>query len=213
MYGPVRERGTRAESLLSHAACFLEAHEVALTRPLADFVLRPISIGLSGTARGIALRLRSRQSPGLLRAQPNAGFARSASLRNTAVCSTASPTRSTRPGREARAWCRLRGSPDSGNLRTFRLLAARMARLQGYVPVAPDVLRTYPWVADHLLARHVCVIGGETCGTATGRSDRVGAHATQRRKPSSSCRPVIRPPAGSRGRGPLTGWIRWELLQ
>ena len=57
------------------------------------------------------------------------------------------------------------GEPDSG-LRTFRMLAARMARLQGYVPIAPAVLRTHPWVADHLLARHVCVIGGETCGTA-----------------------------------------------
>ncbi len=55
------------------------------------------------------------------------------------------------------------GEPDSG-LRTFRMLAARMARLQGYVPIAPVVLRTHPWVADHLLARHVCVMGGETCG-------------------------------------------------
>ena len=55
------------------------------------------------------------------------------------------------------------GETDSG-LRTFRLVAARMARLQGYVPIAPAVLRTHPWIADHLLARHVCVIGEETCG-------------------------------------------------
>ncbi len=218
-YGPVRERGTRAESLLSHAASFLEAHEVALTRPLADFVLRPISIGSSGTARGTALRLRPRYARGSaqdaalrLRSRQAPGSAQGIaerrirplgiSLQHRRVFdSIADALDAARPGG---AWLvSIAGEPDSG-LRTFRLLAARMARLQGYVPIAPDVLRTLP------VGRQPSV--GASClrdwrgkvRHGTGRSDRVRAHATQRRKPSSSCRPVIRPPAGSRGRGTRT---------
>src|SRR5687768_9272294 len=55
-HGPVRAGGARAESLLTHAAAFLEAHEVPLTRPLADFVLRPISSGPFDSAQARGMR-------------------------------------------------------------------------------------------------------------------------------------------------------------
>ena len=203
-----RERGARAESLLTHAACFLEAHEVALTRPLADFVLRPISIGSSGTA----LRLRSRRSLAPHRARPNAGFARSASCCNAAVCSTSLPTRSMRPGREARVSVSIAGEPDSG-LRTFRL--------RGRADGTPSGIR-----AD---------CAGRPPDPPVGRGPSAGAsrlrdwrgtvrrqHRTQRSRPCSRVSapraPVVMSFCHSAARWiartrRMYGWIRWELLR
>jgi DNA-binding NtrC family response regulator/tetratricopeptide (TPR) repeat protein len=146
-HGPVRAGGARGASLLAHAAGFLEAHEVALTRPLADFVLRPISSkpALSGV-EGPARRLR----PLGIVLQRRRVFDVLADALDAA-----------RPGGACAV--SIAGETDSG-LRTFRLVAARMARLQGYVPIAPVVLWTHPWIADCLLARHVCVIGEESRG-------------------------------------------------
>jgi DNA-binding NtrC family response regulator/tetratricopeptide (TPR) repeat protein len=117
---------------------------VALPGPVAGLVLRPIS---TRSAQGIAApRLRP------------LGIA----LQHRRVFdSIADALDAARPG--GACLVSIAGEPDSG-LRTFRLMAARMARLQGYVPVAPAVLRKHAWLADHLLARHVCVIGGEPCG-------------------------------------------------
>ena len=138
---------------------------MALTRPLADFVLRPISIGSSGRPFDSAhASLRLRSGHGLDPLTPASLASRHPLLQHRRVFdSIADALDAARPA--GACLVSIAGEPDSG-LRTFRMLAARMARLQGYVPIAPDVLRSHPWVADHLLARHVCVIGEETCGTA-----------------------------------------------
>ena len=49
------------------------------------------------------------------------------------------------------------GGRGSG-LRTARLLAARIARLAGFVPVASAVLVRLPWLRERLAGRHVCIL-------------------------------------------------------
>ena len=51
----------------------------------------------------------------------------------------------------------VRGPAGSG-LRTLWMLAARMARLEGFVPLAVPVLERRPWLADALVARHVALL-------------------------------------------------------
>ena len=163
-YGPVRERGTRAESLLSHAACFLEAHEVALTRPLADFVLRPISIGSSGTARGTPFDSAHARPLAPLRARRTPDSPARHRLCNAAVCST-----HRRRARRGPAGRRVPGVDCGGaGLGSAHVPAAGRAdgTASGIRADCAGRPADHPWVADHLLARHVCVIGGETCGTA-----------------------------------------------
>jgi tetratricopeptide (TPR) repeat protein len=148
-HGPVRAGGARAESLLTHAGGFLQANDVTLTRPLADFVLRPIANGPFGPDR-------ERRTPGL---RPLGVV-----LQRRRVCDVlADALDAARPA--GACALSIAGEPESG-LRTFRLVAARMARLQGYVPVAPILLWTQPWIAEHLIARHVCVVGEESGGGA-----------------------------------------------
>jgi DNA-binding NtrC family response regulator/tetratricopeptide (TPR) repeat protein len=52
--------------------------------------------------------------------------------------------------------------PDQSGLRTLRVLAARAARLQGYVPVTPRALHIRSWVVRYVAERHVCVLVGES---------------------------------------------------
>ena len=49
------------------------------------------------------------------------------------------------------------GGRGSG-LRTTRLLAARTARLAGFVPVASSVLIRLPWLRERLAGRHLCIL-------------------------------------------------------
>jgi DNA-binding NtrC family response regulator/tetratricopeptide (TPR) repeat protein len=169
-HGPVRAGGARAESLLTHAARFLEAHQVALTRPLADFVMRPISSRPFDFAQDRPFDFAQDRPFDFAQGRPfdriQAGPARRRPLgivlqRRRVFDVLADALDAARPGGACSV--SIAGETDSG-LRTFRLVAARMARLQGYVPIAPVVLCAHPWIADHLLARHVCVIGEETCG-------------------------------------------------
>ena len=166
-HGSVRA-GAHGASLLTHAARFLHAQAVALTRPLADFVLRPVSSGAPGHAarrsRPLGIVLQRRHVFDVLADALDAA-------RPGGACSVS-----------------IAGETDSG-LRTLRLVAARMARLQGYVPIAPVVLWTHPWIADHLLARHVCVIGEETCGGTA--QDAAIASVLTRLSAASSRRHVV----------------------
>jgi transcriptional regulator with AAA-type ATPase domain/tetratricopeptide (TPR) repeat protein len=132
--GPVHTTPTAAATLLAHAIRFLEAYGVDLPRPLADYVLRPVT---AGTIRSVA--------PVGVFLQPRAVFETIAdSLEAQGPGGTCAIT--------------IAGPPGSG-LRTLRLATARAARLQGYAPVSPGALRRLPWIADRLLNRHMCVIG------------------------------------------------------
>ena len=134
-----RASGVSAERLLAHAARFLGAQDLHLERPLADFVLRPVSCGPPARVRPIGLLL-----------QPRAAF----TVISDALDSAGPP---------GAAVVSIEGTSDSG-LRTLRLGAARAARLQGYVAVAPGVLHAFPWLAEILIGRHVCIIADEPPG-------------------------------------------------
>ena len=135
-HGPLRAGGGAAERLLAHAVRFLRANEIALERPLADFVLRPVDGGPAVRLRPVGVVLQRR---GVFDAIADALDA----ARPGGACALS-----------------IEGNRYSG-LRTLRLAAARTARLQGYVPIAPLVLRAYPWLADRITGRHVCVVGEE----------------------------------------------------
>ena len=145
-HGTVRADGASAEALLTHATTFLQAHGIALTRPLADFVLRGVSAGSS--------RPRSDK-------RSEAGKTRPLGIvlqRRAAFDAIGDALDGAQPG--GACVVSITGEASSG-LRTLRLVAARIARLKGYVPVAPLVLHTHPWIVERLLARHVCVIGDD----------------------------------------------------
>ena len=135
-HGSLRARGGSAGRLLAHAVRFLHAHDISLERPIADFVLRPIEHGPSTRLRPVGIVLQ----------------------RRAVFDAVADALDATRP----RGVCAvsIEGGRQSG-LRTLRVVAARVARLHGYVPIAPGVLRAYPSLAEHIAARHVCVIGEE----------------------------------------------------
>jgi DNA-binding NtrC family response regulator/tetratricopeptide (TPR) repeat protein len=144
--GAVRAGGASAEVLLTHAVAFLRAHGIALARPLADFALRSVS-ACSSRRRSDERRGAGKIRPLGVVLQPRAALDAIADALD-----------------DARPWgacaVSITGEGSSG-LRTLRLAAARAARLKGYVPVAPVVLHTHPWIVEHLLARHVCVIGND----------------------------------------------------
>jgi DNA-binding NtrC family response regulator/tetratricopeptide (TPR) repeat protein len=148
-HGPVRAGGAAAEVLLTHATGFLEAQEVTMPGSLADFVLRPVADLSFGSAQDKPFdsaqgRPMRRRLLGIVL------------QRRRVFDAIADALDAARPGGACAV--SVAGETASG-LRTLRLIAARMARLQGYVPVAPVVLSAHPWIVDDLLARHVCVIG------------------------------------------------------
>jgi DNA-binding NtrC family response regulator/tetratricopeptide (TPR) repeat protein len=74
------------------------------------------------------------------------------------------------------------GEPQCG-LATLRLGAARTARLAGYVPVAPRVLRAHPVLATTLAHRHVCLLTGDESEDEETIADvlsRLGSSSTRR---------------------------------
>ena len=135
-HGSLRVGGRSAGRLLAHAVRFLRAHDVSLERPLADFVLRPIEHGPATRLRPVGIVLQRRA---VFDAVADALEA----MRPRGVCAVS-----------------IEGGRQSG-LRTLRVAAARAARLHGYVPIAPAVLRAFPSLAEEIAARHVCVIGEE----------------------------------------------------
>ena len=130
---PVACAGGAAEQLLAHAVRFLRANDIVLERPLAEFGLRSIETGLSTRSRPVGVVLQ----------------------RRTVYDEVAEALDAGGPG--GTCFVSIEGEWSSG-LRTLRLVAARAARLKGYVPVSPLVLRALPSILSHITGRHLCVI-------------------------------------------------------
>jgi DNA-binding NtrC family response regulator/tetratricopeptide (TPR) repeat protein len=122
-----------AARLAAHARRFLFAHDVPTDAAFEAFALR--SIGCAAPLRfqpiGVVLQRR-------------AVYTAIADALDTA-----------RPG--GTCTIAIEGAPHSG-LRTARIVAARAARLNGYLPIALDMLRPYPWAVERMAGRHVCVL-------------------------------------------------------
>ena len=122
-----------AARLAAHARRFLLAHEIATDAPFEAYALR--SIGCAAPVRfqpiGVVLQRR-------------AVYTAIADALDTA-----------RPG--GTCTIAIEGAPHSG-LRTARIVAARAARLNGYLPIALPMLRPCPWLVERTDGRHVCVL-------------------------------------------------------
>ena len=124
--------GPTAARLLAHVAQFLQTQGVPVAPDVAAFFMREVREGPPASGRPIGVVLRRRAAldtiQDVLDAQAPAG---------TIHVDVAGP-------------------PGSG-LTTLQILAAREARLRGYVPVAAHVLPRFPWLLDLLPTRHVCL--------------------------------------------------------
>ncbi len=123
-----------AQHALSHALRFVHGHGVQLARGDVDLMMRPIETGRSLSVRMLGVVLQHR-----------------------AIFETVTEALDiSSPG--GACIISIQGPPQSG-LRTTRQLSARVARLRGYVPIAPNTIGVFPWLHDSVSGRHVCVLG------------------------------------------------------
>ena len=155
---PLRVTAGVAHELIAHATRFLSTHGIALNKSDADVLVRPIERGRSRSARPIGVMLQHRPIYEVIADALSASWP---------------------PGPCAIA---IEGSRGSG-VRTLRMIVARAARLHGYVPVDATMLTVFPWLADQVTSRHVCVLADATClNDASLRSliVRLGVHDARR---------------------------------
>lgn len=154
--GPLRAGGRAAARLLEHGVRFLRAHDIRLARGGAALALRPVVAGPSVRSRPVGLLLQRRAAyEALIEALDVA-----------------------QPVGVARV---LVSAPWHSGLRTLRVLVARSARLQGYVPVAATVAARLPGILDHLAGRHVCVLAdAHDVTSAVALLARLGAASARR---------------------------------
>ena len=140
--------GVAATRLLLHATRFLAQHAVPLTRPVADFALRPIVRGGSAceaqTCRGrpFGVILQHRRALDEVAEALDRGGGGPIGFD---IC----------------------GGAGSG-LRTLHVLLARAVRLCGFAVICPAVLTRWPWIADAFLERHVCILA-DACASLPER--------------------------------------------
>ena len=132
---PVTLSGRGASALLQHAGRFLAARGLPVTSLVARVALREVANG--------RLRFPSGRPLGLI-LQPRSILESLKEALEVAV-----------PG--GTTTIEITGGRGSG-LRTARLLAARTARLAGFVPVASAVLIRLPWLRERLAGRHICIL-------------------------------------------------------
>ena len=155
---PLRLTTGMADRLMAHATRFLSDNGIALDKHDMDTLVRPIERGRSACPRPIGVVLQHRPIYETIVDALDARWP---------------------PGPCA---ITIEGPPGSG-VRTLRLIAARAARLHGYAPVDAAMFALFPWLADHLAARHVCLLAD-----ATSLSDallgsllvQLGAHGARR---------------------------------
>ena len=125
--------GGGGEQLLQQVTHFLRASRVAMPPDRAAHAMRPVVRGRGAARRAIGLTIQGRLALDAIEE----------SLDRT---SPAGP-----------AIVNVSGATHAG-LRTLRLLAARSARLRGFIPVSPSIAWRSPLLRAHLDGRHVCVL-------------------------------------------------------
>jgi DNA-binding NtrC family response regulator/tetratricopeptide (TPR) repeat protein len=172
-YGPLCAGGIAAGRLLEHAVRFLRVNGIVLERPRADFALRSIENGPRARMRPVGVVLQ----------------------RRGVYDTIADALDAARPGGTCAVV--IEGDWHSG-LRTTRLVAARTARLNGYVPIAPIVLPRHPSIIDRVVGRHICVLGEESASAlVVPLLTKLGAESPRRhvwldfRRPSGQAAPHL----------------------
>jgi DNA-binding NtrC family response regulator len=134
---PIPAAGSRATDLLQHAARFLASRGLPVEPRSSRLALREVTSAAPeppGRPIGVVLQPRPVLD----------GLAE--------VFERGNGPRASGP-----LGIEIAGGAGSG-IRTTRLLASRLARLGGYVPVASTVLVRWPSLRPHLLGRHLCVL-------------------------------------------------------
>ena len=129
---PLKAAGLPASRLIGHVTRFLETHAVPLGRDAAKRAVREVAHGPGPRGRPVGIVLQPRR----------------------ALDAITDVLRDAAPGGVASI--EVRGTMGSG-IRTLWILAARAARLEGYVPVSARALERRPWLAEALLTRHVAL--------------------------------------------------------
>jgi DNA-binding NtrC family response regulator len=130
---PVPATRTAAAQLIGHVVRFLESYALPLQPDRAARIVRQVTHGPSARGRPLGIVLQPRQALDAI----------------GEVLRDAAPL-----GAVSIAVC---GDPGSG-MRTLWMLAARAARLAGYVPVAARLLALRPEIAGVLVSRHVAIL-------------------------------------------------------
>ncbi len=132
---PIRTSGRQGSALLTHASRFFESRGLPVTQELAAAAFREVvaaGYGRSGT-RGVGIILQPRSVlTGLVEAFQDASPA------GTAIVDVA--------------------GPSGSGLQTLRWLAARAARVAGFVPVSSTLLLRGQWLKNAICDRHLCVL-------------------------------------------------------
>ena len=168
--------GAALSHLVRHGTRFLEAHGVLLSTAEAATVLRPL-VTSSAARRGRPIGV---------------------SLQPRATCE-AIAERLTAPGARGVTPIRVSAAPRMG-LRTLRTIVARLARMEGYVPVCPEALWRWRDLADAIAGRHVCLLARQEAGPQPREA--VAAHlarASMRCAPPHVCLITERNPAPQPG--------------
>jgi DNA-binding NtrC family response regulator/tetratricopeptide (TPR) repeat protein len=175
--GPVQADVPAAQALLTHAVRFLEAHGIELTLPLAAVALRK-AVPPSQSVGSASQRLR---------------FIGVVLQRRTAMEAIVEALAAVEPA--GACAIRILGLTQSG-LRTLRILAARAARLQGYMPVDAAMLHRHDDTLSRMRGRHVCILADEE------DSARVAAMLTRLASDGGRRHIVLLFGRSSRGSGP-----------
>ena len=155
---PLEGTGIPASRLIAHVTRFLESHAVPLGRDAAKCVVREVARGPGPRGRPVGIVLQPRR----------------------ALDAITDVLRDAAPGGVASI--EVRGIVGSG-IRTLWVLAARAARLEGYVPVSARALERRPWLAEALLARHVALFvesGAQPVRAVAAFIARLGAASSRR---------------------------------
>ena len=131
---PLRTSGRTGSLMLTHLVRFLRSRGIQLTHAIARFAVRELSSATPPVRRrplGVILQARAALA-GIEEVLDEGGHGGTAPVE-------------------------VAGGEGSG-LRTARMLAARSARLRGYIPVSIGVLLRIPGVCDCLDGRHLCLL-------------------------------------------------------
>jgi DNA-binding NtrC family response regulator/tetratricopeptide (TPR) repeat protein len=133
---PIRVSIRMAERLTAHGMRFLHAHGLPLDQANLDRLVRPIEHTRSSSIRPLGVVL-----------QPRAVYDAIADALDAVWPAGPSPIF-------------IGGSLQSG-LRTARLIAARLARLRGYIPIDAGLLENRSSFIKAVANRHVCVLADD----------------------------------------------------
>ena len=150
MQSPLVGTAASLSHLVRHGTRFLEAHGVLLSSELAAIVLRRV-VRSSSPVRGRPVGV---------------------SLQPRAACD-AIAERLSAPGARGSKPIKVSAAPRMG-LRTLRMIVARVARAEGYVPVCCEALCRWRDLIEAMAGRHVCLLVRQEAGPAPREA--VAAH-------------------------------------